>query len=60
MARCDYCGKSLQVQSKDGENLDGNRVVLEVDGSRRRACRPCADSLSMNPKGVGIQKIGRD
>jgi len=56
MARCEYCGKRLVVQGKDGENLDGNRVVLEIDGSRRRACRRCADSLSTNPDGVGLQK----
>ncbi len=60
MARCEYCGKRLRVQNEDGENVDGNRVVLEIDGSRRRACRRCADSLSMKPKGVGFQKNGGD
>ncbi|HYB75390.1 MAG TPA: hypothetical protein VEC08_00375 [Nitrososphaerales archaeon] len=59
MDRCEYCGKRLEVQSRDGENVDGNRVVLEIDGSRRRACRSCADSLSTNPTEVGLQKVGR-
>ena len=45
--RCDYCGKRLVVQDRQGESADGNRVVLEVDGSRKRACRSCADRLSM-------------
>ncbi|HUK80135.1 MAG TPA: hypothetical protein VLU91_05680 [Nitrososphaerales archaeon] len=56
MAICEYCGKRIEVQGREGENIDGNRVVLEVDGSRRRACRRCADSLSKNPDGVGFQK----
>jgi hypothetical protein len=46
-ARCEYCGKRLVVQDERGENADGNRVVLEVDGSQKRACRSCADRLSM-------------
>jgi hypothetical protein len=44
--RCDYCGKVLVVQDEQGNNADGNRVVLEVDGSQKRACRSCADRLS--------------
>lgn len=48
--RCEYCGKKLVVQDKNGQNADGNRVVLEVDGSRKRACRSCADRLSMTPQ----------
>jgi ribosome-binding protein aMBF1 (putative translation factor) len=44
--RCAYCGKRLVVQNELGENADGNRVVIEVDGSRKRACRSCADMLS--------------
>jgi hypothetical protein len=46
--RCDYCDKRLVVQDKQGGSADGNRVVLEVDGSRKRACRSCADRLSMD------------
>ena len=45
-ARCEYCGKRLVVQDEQGENADGNRVVLEVDGSQKKACRSCADRLS--------------
>ena len=45
--RCEYCGKKLVVQDEQGRNADGNRVVLEVDGSQKRACRSCADRLSM-------------
>jgi len=44
--RCGYCGKRLVVQNELGENADGNRVVIEVDGSRKRACRSCAEILS--------------
>ncbi|MGP8057942.1 MAG: hypothetical protein ACLP9K_10130 [Nitrososphaerales archaeon] len=47
-ARCGYCGKKLVVQHERGENADGNIVVLETDGSRKRACRGCADRLSMD------------
>jgi len=60
MAKCDYCGKKIVVQNEDGENVDGNRMVLEIDGSRRRVCRRCSNNLPLNPKGVGFQKIGRD
>jgi hypothetical protein len=45
-ARCEYCGKRLVVQGRNGKSADGNRVVLEVDGTRKRACRSCADMLS--------------
>jgi len=55
IARCEYCGKKLNVQDEQGANADGNRVVLEIDGSRKRACRICADKLSTNPKGIGFQ-----
>jgi len=48
-ARCEYCGKRLVVQDEQGGNADGNRVVLEVDGSQKRACRSCADRLSAGP-----------
>lgn len=54
-ARCEYCGKRLVVQDAQGGNADGNRVVLEVDGSQKRACRGCADRLSMNPLGRAPQ-----
>ena len=47
--KCDYCGKRLVVQDRQGGNADGNRVVLEVDGSQKRACRSCAERLSMGP-----------
>jgi len=56
MAWCEYCGKKLNVQDEYGENLDGNRMVLEIDGSRKRACRRCADRLEMNPDGLGFQE----
>ena len=43
--KCEYCGKKLVVQDEHGGG-DGNRVVLEVDGSQKRACKSCADRLS--------------
>ena len=46
-ARCEYCGKRLVVQGERGGSADGNIVVLEADGSRKRACRDCTDRLSM-------------
>ena len=46
-ARCEYCGKRLVVQGERGGSADGNRMVLEVDGSQKRACRNCADRLSV-------------
>jgi len=47
--KCEYCGKKLLVQDVHGENADGNRVVLEVDGTRKRACRSCAERLATSP-----------
>jgi len=49
-AICEYCGKRLEAQNEFGENVDGNRMVLEIDGSRKRVCRRCADRLSAVPK----------
>jgi len=44
--KCEYCGKTLMVQDEQGGKADGNRVVLETDGSQKRACKNCADRLS--------------
>lgn len=39
MTKCEYCGKRLV-------RMDGNRTVLEVNGSYRRACKGCAEELT--------------
>jgi len=49
-AICEYCGKRLEAQNESGDNVDGNRMVLEIDGSRKRACRRCTDGLSADPE----------
>jgi|GEM_PF-2054288 ribosome-binding protein aMBF1 (putative translation factor) len=48
--KCEYCGKILMVQDEEGRNADGNKVVLETDGSQKRACKNCADRLSQQPR----------
>ena len=52
VAKCEYCGKRLVMQDKNGESVDGNRIVLEADGSRRRACKSCAEELSQGLHGM--------
>ncbi len=47
--KCDYCGKVLMVQDELGKNADGNRMVLEANGSQKRACKNCADKLQNLP-----------
>ena len=39
VTNCEYCDKKLVI-------LDGNKMVLEVNGSYRKACRGCAEKLS--------------
>ena len=48
VGKCEYCGKRLVI-------VDGNRIVPEVNGFYRRACKGCAEELtrdlvSPNPK----------
>ncbi len=62
VARCEYCGKKLVVQDEFGANADGNRVVLEIDGTQKRACRSCAERMSGGaapPSLLGDAKSGR-
>lgn len=41
--RCSYCGQVVKPEDQAGNITLANIVVIEPDGSVRRACRKCAN-----------------